>query len=69
MNTEVKRVSVFIIYRTIVSSSPGKYFSFVGHSEDVGSTAWHLNQLIAEERLDDFGLRVKTETEKEMLSL
>lgn len=54
---------------TIVSSSPGKYFSFIGHSERVGSTARHLNQLISEERLNYLGLSTKTEIERKERSL
>lgn len=46
---------------TIVSSSPGKYFLFIGHSDNMGGTTWHLNQLVAEQGLHDFGLRTKTE--------
>lgn len=42
---------------TIFSSSPGKYFSLIGHSKDVGRTAWHLDQLITEERLNNLGLK------------
>lgn len=49
----------WFVYCTIVSSSPGKYFSFIGHSENVGSTTWHLNQLITEEGLNYFGLSTK----------
>lgn len=45
------------IYWTIFSSSPGKYFSLVGHRKDVGRTAWHLDQLITEECLNNLGLK------------
>lgn len=48
---------------TIVSSSPGKYFSLIGHSHDVGSATWDLDQLISEERLDYLGLGTKTDRE------
>lgn len=46
-----------LMYCTIFSSSPGKYFSLIGHCQDVGRSAWHLDQLIAEERLDNLRLK------------
>lgn len=56
------------IYYTIVSSSPGKYFSFIGHSEYMGSTTRHLNQLIAEESFHYLGLSTKTERDSKLIS-
>lgn len=71
MNTKIDWVEFEhnrFIYYTIVSSSPGKYFSFIGHSEYVGSTTWHLNELIAEERLNYLRLSTKTERERKEMS-
>lgn len=50
----------WFVYYTIVSSSPGKNFSFIGHSENMGSTAGHLNELVTKQGLHYLGLRTKT---------
>lgn len=50
-----------LIYCTIFSSSPGKYFSLIGHRKDMGRTARHLDQLITKERLNNLGLKQRDE--------
>lgn len=58
-----KKQNKRILQSTIVSSSPGEYFSLIGHSQNVGSAAWDLDQFVPEERLNYFGLGAKSHRE------
>lgn len=58
-----KKQNKRILQSTIVSSSPGEYFSLIGHSQNMGSAAWDLDQFVPEERLNYLGLGAKSHRE------
>ena len=55
MTVEMRYISISG-WLTIVSTTPSEHFSLIGHSEHMGGTAGHLDQLVAQQGLHYLGL-------------